>query len=324
MSNKALATNRTIELNDGNKIPALGLGSATPPEDHQRLIDAVKAAVRAGIRHIDTAWYYGSEPYIGQALKELFDNGEVQRKDLFITSKVWPALWDRAEQSLKQTLKDLGVDYVDLLYQHWPVCFKTDEDGLPKKPFDENGAIKFDEKGDYLETYKQILRLRDTTNHVKSIGVSNYTEKQLDRLIEEVGVLPVLNQIELHPRIPQKKLVEYFEAKGVKIEAFSPFGAQGAPLLKEPKVEELAQKYDVSPNEILTSYHIMSGRSVVPRTSTAERVNQLIHLAQLTKEEIAALDQIGIDEPKRFIQEDWGTDIGFEHWKKVPSWEEKK
>lgn len=323
MTSHTLATEYKVKLNDGYSIPSIGLGSATPEEDHERLEDAVKSAIRAGIRHIDTAWYYGSEPAIGRALKELFDSGEIKREDLFITTKVWPALWSRAEQSLNESLKALGIDYVDLLLQHWPVAFKTDENGLPKRPYDENGAIKFDENGDYVETYRQIIKLRDS-DKVRSIGVSNYTEKHLDRIIEETGVVPAINQIELHPRIPQKKLVSYFESKGVKVEAYSPFGSQGAPLLSEPKVKALAEKYTVTPNVVLTSYHILSGRIVIPRSSNKDRVKDFVNLAELTKEEIEELDQIGIKEPKRFIQEDWGTHLGFEHWKTVPSWEEKK
>lgn len=324
MPTHQLALDHKVKLNDGYSIPAIGLGSATPKDDHSRLEEAVKSAIRAGIRHIDTAWYYGSEPAIGKALKELFDNGEVKREDLFITTKVWPALWDRAEKSLNESLKSLGVDYVDLLLQHWPVCYDTDENGEPNNPYDENGVLHFAENGDYVETFKQIVKLRDTTDKVRSVGVSNYTEKLLQRAIDETGVVPVLNQIELHPRIPQKKLVKFFESKGVKIEAYSPFGAQGAPLLEEPNVKALAEKYTVSPNVILTSYHILSGRIVVARSSNKDRVKDFINLAELTKEEIEELDQIGIENPQRFINEDWGIGLGFEHWKTTPSWEEKK
>jgi len=324
MSTHKLATDILVKLHDGKSIPAVGLGSATPPEDHKRLFDAVQSAVRSGIRHIDTAWHYGSEPIIGKALKELFDNGEVKREDLWITTKVWPSMWNKAEKSLNQSLEALGVGYVDLLLQHWPVCFHADENGQPHNPYDDNGVLQFEKNGDYLETYKQIIHLRDTTDKVRSIGVSNFTEKQLDRVVKETGVKPVINQIELHPKIPQKELVKNFESQGIKIEAYSPFGAQGAPLIKEPKVKELAEKYTVSPNVILISYHVLSGRIVVPRSSNKDRVKDFVNLAELTKDEIEVLDQIGIKDPQRFIQEDWGTDIGFEHWKTKPSWEEKK
>ncbi|CCH42681.1 Aldo-keto reductase family 1 member [Wickerhamomyces ciferrii] len=321
MPGQVLATSYKVKLNDGNEIPALGLGGAAPESDHERFKDALKAAIRSGIRHIDTAWYYNTEHIIGAALKELIDAGEIKREDLFITTKVWPSLWDKAEYSLDQSLKDLQTDYVDLFLQHWPITYRKSETGIPPNPTDSNGVLQFDTEADYLDTYKQLIKLRDNTKKVKSIGVSNFTEKHLQRAIDETGVVPAVEQVELHPRLPQKKLVEFAESKGIKVEAFSPAGSSGAPLIKEPLVVKLSEKYEVSPNSVLNSYHILSGRIVLPRSSNAERVKTFIELAPLTEDELKELDQLGIDNPKRFINDDWGVPLGFEHWKTKFSWE---
>lgn len=303
-----------LELNDGKTMPALGLGTVLPDEP-ELIVDAVKVAIRSGVRHIDTAWYYGSEPYIGKALKELFDAGELKREDIFITTKVWPCLWNKVEFSVKKSLSDLGIEYADLVLQHWPVTYRgVDENGYPKNPYDEDGKLKFGEEGEYLETFKQLIKLRNDTKLAKSIGVSNYTPKHLDYIIAETGVIPTVNQIELHPRIPQKDLVKYFEDKGVKLIAYSPLGSSGAPLLKEPIVKDLAIKYNVGIGSILLSYHVLSGRGVICRSVNPKRIENFGEVAPLTAEDIASLEALGINEPKRFVNCDWGVNLGFENW----------
>ena len=112
----------TVKLNDGSIMPALTIGTPWTEEEFEKLPGVLQAAIDNGFRSIDTAWYYGSEPTIGKFLKDLFAKGTVKREDLFITTKVWPSLWDRAELSINKSLQDLGLDYVDLALQHWPVC----------------------------------------------------------------------------------------------------------------------------------------------------------------------------------------------------------
>ncbi|CDR45838.1 CYFA0S20e00760g1_1 [Cyberlindnera fabianii] len=313
-----------VTLNDGNVMPQFILGTPDSPPDYEAVPDVVKAFVRLGLRAIDTAWFYGAEPYVGKALKELFDAGEVKREELFITTKVWPALWDRAEFSLKKSLSDLGLDYVDLVFHHWPVCFDgTDENGLPKVPRDDKGRIPFAKDADWLTTYKDLLKLRDA-GLAKSVGVSNYTIKHIKRAIDETGVVPAVLQVELHPRIPQLDLVKYAESQGIKVEAYSPLGHNGAPLLKEPLIQKLAEKYNVEPAFILYAYHVNRGRIVITKTTKVERVKTFGEtiIPTLSSEDLDALDDLGIKNPKRFVQNDWGVGLGFEHWKEKFSWEE--
>lgn len=318
MSQQKLSTEVYYDLNDGNKIPALGLGTV-PPDDKSEVKGQVIAAVKAGYRHIDTAWYYGSEPYIGEALKELFAEG-YKREDLFITTKVWPSLYHNPEKSLDMSLSDMGIDYVDLFLQHWPVCLAGDENGLPTAPKDENGNINYDDdpvEGEkFIEVYNAIEDIKANTNKVRSVGVSNYSIPKLKRLLPKVKkFVPVVNQIELHPQLPQQDLIDFCTAHKMVVEAYSPVGSNGAPVLKLPFIQELADKYEVSTNEIANAYHILQGRVVLPRSSNLNRIRTNIRLPQLSKDELAKLYQIGVENPTRYINDSWGYGLGFKWWK---------
>lgn len=312
-----LATEVLQKLNNGRTIPALGLGTV-PPEDPSEVKDQVVTAVKAGYRHIDTAWYYGTEKYIGQALKELFDEGIVKREDLFITTKVWPSYYHSPEKSLDTSLSDLGVDYVDLFLQHWPICLHGDENGLPAVPRDDQGNLIYDDDPvtgtKFIEVYQSIEKILDNTSKVRSIGVSNYSIEKLAKLLPVVKHIPTVNQIEYHPQLPQQDLIEFAALNGIHIEAYSPNGSSGAPVLKLPLIKDLASKYNVTENEVAQAYHILQGRSVLPRSSNLERIKTIVRLPQLTLEELDALYKVGEENPTRYIRDDFGVGIGFKWW----------
>ncbi|GMM28999.1 D-arabinose 1-dehydrogenase (NAD(P)(+)) [Martiniozyma asiatica (nom. inval.)] len=325
------ALTKTIKLNSGAIIPAVGFGTASADSDTFPL--AVKAAVLSGYRHIDTAWYYKTEKMIGTVLSQLLKSDQVKRSELFITSKVWPNYWDAPEESLEMSLSDLQIDYVDMLLQHWPICFAKHE--VEEPVFDTNADLsaiekigtrkerdsipevdgKFDyaKDGDYLITYKKILALRET-GKVKTVGVSNFTVEMLERIIKETGVTPAVNQVELHPQLPQLELYEYCSSKGIVLEAYSPFGSTGAPVLKLPPVTELAEKYNVTPGDIVVNYCLTKNIIILPRTVNPERVKKGYKLIELTKEDITKLEDYGVEHPSRYIVNDWAKSIGFDRW----------
>ncbi|CAI5758037.1 unnamed protein product [Candida verbasci] len=313
-----LATEVTLKLNNGRTIPALGLGTV-PSDDPKYVKDQVITAIKAGYRHVDTAWYYGTEKYVGEALKELFDEGVVKREDVFITTKVWPSFWHSPEKSLDQSLKTLGLDYVDLLLQHWPVCLHGDENGQPTQPKDSEGNLKYDddpaEGTKFIDVYHSLEDILDNTDKVKSIGISNYSIPKLHQLLPKIKKhVPVVNQIEYHPQLPQQDLVDLCNENGIIVEAYSPVGGPGAPVLKLPLVKELAEKYDVSVNEIVDAYQILNGRVALPRSSNLERIKSIIKLPPLTKEELDELYQIGAKNPTRYTNDPWGYGLGFKWW----------
>lgn len=270
--------------------------------------------MKAGYRHIDTAWYYGTEAYIGEALKELFDAKVVTREELFITTKVWPSMHANPEKSLEQSMKDLGVDYVDLLLQHWPLAFDSDSDGQPAVPYNADGTIREASNATFIDFYQKLENIYLNTSLVRALGVSNYSQGFLEKLLRVAKVVPVVNQIELHPYLPQQALCDYCQEHGILITAYSPLGSSGAPLVKEPLVQRLAEKYGVGAGELLQSYHIQSGRIVIPRSTNTERIRGSVRLAPISKGDLDALYQLGVLAPKRFICDPWGTKLGFEWW----------
>lgn len=312
-----LATDVYFDLNDGHKIPALGLGTV-PPEDPSEVKNQVYTAIKAGYRLIDTAWYYGTEKYVGQALKQLFDEGVVKREDVFITTKVWPSYHHSPEKSLDESLAALGLEYVDLFLQHWPVALRGGPDGTPAKPEDNEANLLYDDDPvngtRYIDVYKQLVRIKNETKKTKSIGVSNYSLPRLQALLKAVDDVPVINQIEYHCQLPQQDLVDFANKNGILIEAYSPVGGPGAPVLKLPLVNELAKKYDVSVNEIANAYHILQNRISIPRSSNLERIKTNVRLPPLSKEELQQLYDIGAKNPTRYTNDPWGYGIGFKWW----------
>ncbi|KAK7684126.1 hypothetical protein QCA50_012770 [Cerrena zonata] len=315
MSQK-LATEIDLPLNDGHRIPALAIGTL-PPDLPQRVTAQVITAVKAGYRHIDTAWYYGTEKYVGEALKHLFAEG-YKREDLFITTKVWHSFWHSPEKSLDKSLSDLGISYVDLLLQHWPVCSHGDENGLPSEPM-EGDYVKYDDDPvtgtKFIDVYNAIEDIKLNTNKVKSVGISNYSIPKLKQLLPKVKkFVPAVNQIELSPHLPQKDLTDFCDQHKIIVSAYSPVGGTGAPVVKDPYVVELATKYGVEPNDITNAYHILNNRVSIPRSFNHDRIKKAIILPRLTKDELDSLYKLGEENPRRYTNDPWGYGLGFRWW----------
>ncbi|MGV0602176.1 aldo/keto reductase, partial [Mycolicibacterium pulveris] len=187
----------SITLNDGNSIPQVGLGVwQTPPEDTER---AAAAALDAGYRHIDTAAAYGNEREVGQAVAK----SGLAREDVFVTTKLWNSDqgYDSTLKAFDASMQRLGMDYLDLYLIHWPVPAKDA----------------------YVDTFKAFAHLRDQ-GRIRSIGVSNFEPEHLRKLIDGTGIVPAVNQIELHPRLQQHELRELHAQLGIATEAWSPLG----------------------------------------------------------------------------------------------------
>jgi 2,5-diketo-D-gluconate reductase A len=232
-----------VTLNDGNSIPQVGLGVwQTPAEETER---AVAAALQAGYRHIDTAAAYRNEPETGRGLV----NSGVPREDVFLVTKLWNSDqgYDSTLAAFDASLDRLGVDYLDLYLIHWPVP--------------ANNA--------YVDTFKAFAHLRDQ-GRVRSIGVSNFAPEHLTVLIDSTGIVPVVNQIELHPLLPQHELREVHAELGIATEAWSPLG-QGS-LLADPVITGIADRHGKTPAQVLIRWHIHLGNIVIPKSVNPERI----------------------------------------------------
>ena len=245
---------KTFPLNTGGSIPAIGLG--TWQSKPNEVTAAVKAALQAGYRHIDTALAYGNEHEVGLGIKE----SGVPRKEIFLTTKLNNTWHHRVGAGIDSSLKDLGTDYVDLYLMHWPCS--TDPD--TKKHRDD---------WDFIKTWQEMQKL-PATGKVKAIGVSNFAIKNLEKLLNDplCKVVPAVNQIELHPCNPSPKLVAYCNDKGIHCTGYSCLGSTDSPLYKDETLLGIAKEVGKSPQQVLLAWGIQKGWSVIPKTVNPERV----------------------------------------------------
>ncbi|CAG9810428.1 unnamed protein product [Chironomus riparius] len=296
-----------VKLNDGRDMPIFGLGTWNSPKG--QVEQAVKDAIDCGYRMIDCAHCYGNEHEVGNALKEKITDGTVKRDDLFITTKLWNTFHhpNSVRPAFEVSLKNLQLDYVDLYLIHWPMSYKEDGDKL--FPLDANGEF-IDGGADFVDTWKAMEELVDS-GLVRSIGVSNFNARMIDRVLKNSRITPVTNQVECHPYLNQQKLKAYCEARKILITAYSPLGSparpwaeKGEPLLvEEPKIVEIAKNHSKNPAQILLRYQVQRGNIVIPKSVTKERIaaNFEIFDFMLSDNEVKEID--GLDCGRRLCLE---------------------
>lgn len=240
---QTLTLSSTLPLLGGAKIPRLGLGVWQAPG--KTAFQAVLAALDAGYRHIDTAMIYGNETEVGQAIKE---NG-VRREEVFVTTKLWTADhgYDAALRAFDSSEKRLGLGFVDLYLSHFPV------------------------PGQRIPTWKALATLAKS-GLCRAIGVSNYTVRHLKELIEATGVIPAVNQVEFHPYLFQKDLLEFCREYGIILTAYSPL--THGQRLNDPKLKALAGRYGKTPAQLLIRWGLQHDLVVIPKSSKRERIEE--------------------------------------------------
>ncbi|MEU9092166.1 aldo/keto reductase [Streptomyces sp. NPDC048428] len=250
-------------LNDGRTLPVVGLG--TWPLDDDAAEEAVAGALGLGYRLVDTALNYGNETGTGRGIAR----SGVPREDILVTTKV-PGRhqgYEKTLASFEESRRHLGLSYVDLYLIHWP---------LPRVDL-------------YVDTWRALIRLRED-GLVRSIGVSNFTAAHLARLEEETGVLPAVNQIEMHPRLPQEELRAVHAAKGIVTESWSPLG-RGRDLLADPELVAIAAAHGVTPGRAVLRWHTQLGAVPIPKSATPGRQRENLDLFgfELTPDELARI-----------------------------------
>jgi 2,5-diketo-D-gluconate reductase A len=256
----------TLRLNDGHTIPQIGLGTASLNDE--QVAPVIVTAIEAGYRHIDTAYRYGNQRGVGQGIRE----SGITREELFVTTKLDGEFQgnERAIAGLDECLRQLGLDYVDLLLIHWP---------LPQRDA-------------YISTWKTFEQLV-AAGKVRSIGVSNFKPAHLERLLAAATIRPAVNQIQLNPRITRTEHVAYDRAHDIVTVAWSPLG-QGNDLLTEPTLATIAAKYGKTPAQVVLRWDIDLGLVAIPRSSNPARLAQNIDLFDftLTADEVAAISAL--------------------------------
>nr|XP_054773594.1 aldose reductase-related protein 2-like [Lytechinus pictus] len=271
------SSNIHVLLPGGKKFPLLGLGTWQIKPDEVRGV--VETAIDCGYRHIDEASLYGNEKGVGDAIKAKIDDGTIKREDIFVTSKLWVTCShpSKIEESCLQSLKDLGLDYLDLFLVHFPTS-----------------AVN-------LDTWRVMESLVDK-GLVRNIGVSNFNQSQMKRVLDLPPKHPIANlQIESHPFLAQVELIEFCRKHGISVTAYSPLGSpnrvfqERAPtdpvLMEDPTIRDIAKKRGVSPAQVLIRYQLQRGVAVVPKSVTPSRIKQNFDAQsfQLTEENCQVL-----------------------------------
>lgn len=266
---------RTVTLNNGVEMPQLGFGVWQVPDEEAH--SAVSTALKSGYRSIDTARIYQNEAGTGRALQE----SGIARDELFVTTKLWnnDQGYDEALRAFDASLDRLGLEYVDLYLIHWP---------MPGY-------------GWYVDTWKALERIY-ADGRARAIGVSNFSEATLGRLLAEAEVVPAVNQIELHPQLAQSGMRAVGAEHGITTEAWSPLG-QGKGLLQEPVLSEVASKHGKTAAQVVLRWHLQLGNIAIPKSVTPSRIEENIDVFDFSlesedMERIATLDngeRIGAD-----------------------------
>lgn len=251
-----------VLLADGRAIPQVGYGMyKVPAADATRL---ARSAIELGYRHLDTATLYGNEAEAGAAVREC----GLPREEVFVTSKVWndDHGYDETLRAFDAAMGRFGLDRLDLYLIHWPVPSKDR----------------------YVDTWRALVRLREE-GRIDSIGVSNFHAHHLERIIDATGVTPVVNQVELHPWLPQRELRAAHERLGIRTEAWSPL-ARGR-LLGDPVLEPVASKHGRSVAQVVLAWHVRQGTIVIPKASSPERIaeNLDVFSFELDEADVAAI-----------------------------------
>ncbi|XP_059045296.1 aldo-keto reductase family 1 member B1-like [Achroia grisella] len=303
-----------VKFNNGLNCPILGLGTwqAIRGEEN-KVYQAVCDAIDLGYRHIDGAHLYGNEKEVGQAIKEKISQGVVKRENLFVTSKLWNTFHspDWVETAVKLSLSDLGLEYLDLYLIHWPMAYK---EGYDLTPVDENGKTIFSDV-DYVDTWKSMEKLVEK-GLVKSIGVSNFSPKQIDRVLKVAKIKPVTNQVEIHPYLYQQKLYDFCKMRDIVLTAYSPLGSPQRPwaqskdpnVLDDPVVKNIAVKYGKTPAQVLIRIAVDRGIMIVPKSANQKRLAENFDIwdFKLTNDDIKEISRL--DRNFRVIPHDHGRE----------------
>lgn len=279
-----------MRLNHGDgQIPALGCGTLIPDRDETR--SATRDAVEAGFRHFDCAERYQNEREVGEGLRAVMEAKEISREDLFITTKLWNSNHrpERVQAACEASMERLGLDYLDLYLIHTPFAFKPGNDQDPR---DEKGNVIYDKGVTLIETWEAMEHLVDQ-GKCRAIGLSDCGMEDLLSVFEPARIKPSVLQVEAHPYLPQPKLLEVCNEKGIVLLAFAPLGHGIKPgLLQERVILEIAGRVNQTPAQVLLAWAIQRGTAVITTPGTPARAQENFNISAIPEDAFEQINHI--------------------------------
>ncbi|KAK2791160.1 Glycerol 2-dehydrogenase (NADP(+)) [Onygenales sp. PD_12] len=310
-----------FKLSNGVTIPGLGFGTFANEGPKGESYAAVLHALRTGYRHLDCAWFYLNEDEVGRAIKDfLKENSNVKRSDIFVTTKVWNHLHekDEVEWSINDSLRKLQLDYVDLFLIHWPIACEKDgsnEKG-PKIGPDGKYVIKHSLTSNPEPTWRG-MEAAYKSGKARAIGLSNFTIKGMEQILSFAEIPPHVNQIEIHPFLPNTEVVNYCFAHNILPEAYSPLGSQnqvpttGEKVATDPTLNAIAKEGGHTLAQVLIAWGLRRGYVVLPKSSNPARIDSNFEEIKLTDGQYEAVNKVAEGRHVRFVnmKDTFGYDV---------------
>ncbi|KAL2798454.1 NADP-dependent oxidoreductase domain-containing protein [Aspergillus keveii] len=314
-----MSSGKSFKLSNGVTIPGVGFGTFANEGAKGETYKAVVKALEVGYRHLDCAWYYLNEGEVGDGVADFLKaNPSVKREDIFITTKVWNHLhrYEDVLWSIEDSLKKLKLDYVDLYLVHWPIAAEKDGQEKPKIGPDGKYVILKDLTEDPEPTWQAMEKIY-ADKKARAIGVSNWTIEGLDKLLKHAKVAPHINQIEIHPFLPNEELVQYCFKHDILPQAYSPLGSQNQVPTTGERVSENATLNDIAKKggntlaQVLIAWGLRRGYVVLPKSSNPSRIESNFKSIELSDADYEAVNKVAEGRHFRFVnmKDTFGYDV---------------
>ncbi|KAL2841618.1 NADP-dependent oxidoreductase domain-containing protein [Aspergillus pseudodeflectus] len=314
-----MSSGKSFKLSNGVTIPGVGFGTFANEGAKGETYKAVVKALEVGYRHLDCAWYYLNEGEVGDAVADFLKaNPSVKREDIFITTKVWNHLhrYEDVLWSIEDSLKKLKLDYVDLYLVHWPIAAEKDGQEKPKIGPDGKYVILKDLTENPEPTWQAMEKIY-ADKKARAIGVSNWTIEGLDKLLKHAKVAPHVNQIEIHPFLPNEELVQYCFKHDILPQAYSPLGSQnqvpttGERVSENATLNEIAKKGGNTLAQVLIAWGLRRGYVVLPKSSNPSRIESNFKSIELSDADYEAVNKVAEGRHFRFVnmKDTFGYDV---------------
>jgi diketogulonate reductase-like aldo/keto reductase len=314
-----MSSGKSFKLSNGVTIPGVGFGTFANEGAKGETYKAVVKALEVGYRHLDCAWYYLNEGEVGDGVADFLKaNPSVKREDIFITTKVWNHLhrYEDVLWSIEDSLKKLKLDYVDLYLVHWPIA--AEKDGQEKPKIGPDGKyVTLKDLTENPEPTWQAMEKIYADKKARAIGVSNWTIEGLDKLIKHAKVAPHINQIEIHPFLPNEELVQYCFKHDILPQAYSPLGSQNQVPTTGERVSENATLNDIAKKggntlaQVLIAWGLRRGYVVLPKSSNPSRIESNFKSIELSDADYEAVNKVAEGRHFRFVnmKDTFGYDV---------------